>query len=92
MKAIVNKKAQKATWAKRLIPFYLFSLLLFALTGCLGSRSTMASGGEVTGVSGKPFAEPAPYGMTLIKRGHLKMGIEGQDSLWDVRHHCATSL
>jgi formylglycine-generating enzyme required for sulfatase activity len=82
MKAIVNKKAQKATWAKRLIPFYLFSLLLFALTGCLGSRSTMASGGEVTGVSGKPFAEPAPYGMTLIKRGHLKMGIEGQDSLW----------
>ena len=41
-----------------------------------------SGGGEVTGVSGRAFVEPTPYGMTLVKRGHLKMGIEKQDSLW----------
>lgn len=55
---------------------------VLALTGCFGGKSSMASGGEVTGAGGKAFAEPTPYGMTLIKRGHLKMGIEQQDSLW----------
>lgn len=39
-------------------------------------------GGEVTGAGGRAFSEPTPYGMTLIKRGHLRMGIEQQDSLW----------
>ena len=53
------------------------------LTACMsGGGASMASGGEVTGASGKPFTEPTPYGMTLIKRGHLKMGIDKQDSLW----------
>ena len=52
------------------------------LTACFGGRSTTATGGEVTGTGGRAFAEPTPYGMTLIKRGHLKMGIEKQDSLW----------
>jgi len=52
------------------------------LTSCFGGKETMASGGELTGASGKAFAEPAPYGMVLIKRGHLKMGLESQDSLW----------
>ena len=55
---------------------------LLLLTSCFGGRSTMANGGEVTGVSGRPFSEPTPYGMTLIRRGHLKMGIDEQDSLW----------
>jgi formylglycine-generating enzyme required for sulfatase activity len=41
-----------------------------------------SSGGEVTGTGGKAFTEPTPYGMVLVKRGHLKMGIEKQDSLW----------
>ena len=41
-----------------------------------------SNGGEVTGTGGKSFVEPTPYGMTLVKRGHLKMGIEKQDSLW----------
>ena len=67
--------------ARYFLPFYLFASLLL-LTGCFGSRSMMANGGEVTGVSGRAFSEPTPYGMTLIKRGHLKMGIEEQDSLW----------
>ena len=59
----------------------LASLLL--LTGCYGGKMTMSGGGgEVTGTSGRAFAEPTPYGMTLVKRGHLKMGIEKQDTLW----------
>ena len=59
----------------------LASLLL--LTGCYGGKMTMSGGGgEVTGTSGRAFAEPTPYGMTLVKRGHLKMGIENQDTLW----------
>ena len=41
-----------------------------------------ASGGEVTGVSGKAFTEPTPYGMVMVKRGHLHMGIDKPDSLW----------
>ena len=41
-----------------------------------------SGGGEVTGASGRTFSEPTPYGMTLVKRGHLKMGIENQDTLW----------
>jgi formylglycine-generating enzyme required for sulfatase activity len=55
---------------------------LILLTSCLGSKISSGSGGELTGASGRSFSEPAPYGMVLIKRGHLKMGIEKQDSLW----------
>ena len=55
---------------------------LILLTSCFGSKVASGSGGELTGASGRSFAEPAPYGMVLIKRGHLKMGIEKQDSLW----------
>ena len=56
-----------------------FSLLL---TSCFGSKLASSGGGEVTGTGGKAFTEPTPYGMTLVKRGHLKMGIEKQDTLW----------
>ena len=52
------------------------------LSGCFGSKLASSKGGEVTGVSGRAFNEPTPYGMTMIKRGHVKMGIEQQDSLW----------
>ena len=52
------------------------------LTGCFGGKLASSQGGEVTGTGGRAFTEPTPYGMTLIKRGHLKMGIEKQDSLW----------
>ena len=57
-------------------------LLTFLLTSCFGGKMATSSGGEVTGTGGKAFVEPTPYGMTLVKRGHLKMGIEKQDSLW----------
>ena len=58
-------------------------LLLLLIASCAGSiLSSAGRGGEVTGVSGKTFSEPTPYGMTLVKRGFLKMGIEKEDSLW----------
>ena len=56
--------------------------VLFLLSSCFGGKMATSGGGEVTGVSGRAFVEPTPYGMTLVKRGHLKMGIEKQDSLW----------
>ena len=58
------------------------------LSGCFGSKASLSAGrgGEVTGVSGgRGFSEPTPYGMTLVKRGYLKMGLESQDSLWGVQ-------
>ncbi len=61
------------------------ALVLWTLTGCFAGKSTASSGrgGEVTGVGGgRAFREPAPYGMTLVKRGWLRMGLEKQDSLW----------
>ena len=66
---------------------YIFfcAVVALLLTACMGSKGLTAtsSGGEVTGVGGgKTFSEPTPYGMTLVKRGYLKMGIENQDSLW----------
>ena len=58
-------------------------LLLLLIASCAGSKlSSAGRGGEVTGVSGKTFSEPTPYGMTLVKRGFLKMGIEHEDTLW----------
>ena len=70
---------------KKIITCCLSALLVMALTSCFGGKSTSSSGkgGEVVGVGGgRSFREPAPYGMTLVKRGWLKMGIEKQDSLW----------
>ncbi len=52
------------------------------LTACFGGKSAMSNGGELTGASGRAFSEPAPYGMVLIKRGHLHMGMDTPDSLW----------
>ncbi len=64
--------------------FCVSAMTLAIFTGCMGSKTaSVGRGGEVVGVGGgKSFKEPAPYGMTLVKRGWLKMGIEKQDSLW----------
>lgn len=67
---------------KRIVTISLSLLAVVLLTGCFGGKSTTATGGELTGASGRAFAEPAPYGMVLVKRGHLRMGIENPDSLW----------
>ena len=57
---------------------------LLTLSGCFGAKSASVAGrgGEVVGVGGRSFTEPAPYGMVKINRGFLKMGLETQDSLW----------
>ena len=63
----------------------LYVMAALTLTACFGGKSVSTSGrgGEVVGVGGgKSFNEPAPYGMTQVKRGYLKMGIDQQDSLW----------
>jgi formylglycine-generating enzyme required for sulfatase activity len=62
-------------------------IIAFAVTlsGCFGGKAASSSGrgGEVVGVGGgKGFSEPAPYGMTMIKRGYVRMGIDEKDSLW----------
>lgn len=54
------------------------------LSSCFGGRLTRSGqGGEVTGYGGgKGFQEPAPYGMTMVDRGSLRMGLERKDTLW----------
>ena len=60
------------------------ALAALLMTGCFGGKVTMRSGGEVVGTGGKPFREPAPYGMVQVQRGYLKMGLNKQDSLWGI--------
>ena len=69
---------------KKNIIYLLGAALLFSLSACFGGKSlpSASQGGEVVGVSGRPFVEPTPYGMTKINRGSLRMGLETQDSLW----------
>lgn len=59
--------------------------VIMAMASCMSSKrmsSSVGSGGEVTGVGGRAFSEPTPYGMTKIPRGYLRMGLESEDSLW----------
>ena len=60
-------------------------MTLLLMTSCLGMGKmgdTLSSGGEVTGVSGKRYVEPVPYGMIKVERGFLKVGLSENDSLW----------
>ena len=81
MRKLINMVKRCGCKAEYVLPFCLFAFL-FLLTSCFGSKATSSSGGELTGAGGRAFSEPAPYGMVLIKRGHLRMGIEAADSLW----------
>ncbi|MBP3537414.1 MAG: SUMF1/EgtB/PvdO family nonheme iron enzyme, partial [Muribaculaceae bacterium] len=54
------------------------------LASCAGGPRTSA-GGEVTGVGGTAWVEPTPYGMVLIDRGSMKMGVGKADSLWNLQ-------
>ena len=70
---------------KRIVIVICVIATTLTFTSCFGGKSATSSGrgGEVTGVGGgKGFSEPTPYGMTMIKRGFLRMGIDKQDSLW----------
>ncbi|MBP5346842.1 MAG: SUMF1/EgtB/PvdO family nonheme iron enzyme [Bacteroidales bacterium] len=63
----------------------LFSMIAVAAGTLVSSCSKSLSGGgggEVTGVRGRAWNEPQPYGMVLIKRGSMEMGAQKQDSLW----------
>ena len=68
--------------ARLLLGGWVCCAVLLLLTGCFGGRLSSQQGGEVTGAGGRSFSEPTPFGMTLIKRGHLRMGLETQDTLW----------
>lgn len=60
-------------------------MLGVGLNSCLGPGSaSSAIGGEVTGVHGMAYSEPAPYGMVAINSGYLKVGLEDTDSLWGI--------
>jgi formylglycine-generating enzyme required for sulfatase activity len=54
-----------------------------ALSSC-AAGSQNSAGGEVTGVSGTSWAEPTPYGMVLIDRGSMEVGVQHNDSLWNL--------
>ena len=59
-----------------------FAAIMALMQSCTSSGYAGANGGEVTGSSQSALREPVPYGMVLVKRGSLKMGAEGNDSLW----------
>lgn len=69
---------------KKILSILLTLAIVTVFTACMGSKSSASGmGGEVVGVGGgKGFTEPTPYGMTMVKRGFLKMGMDKQDSLW----------
>jgi formylglycine-generating enzyme required for sulfatase activity len=54
---------------------------IVVLTSC--GRS-LGESGELTGVSAGAWAEPNPYGMTLIKRGSFEMGPPKNDTIWGI--------
>ena len=54
-----------------------------AMSSCF-SGSSSATGGEVTGVGGTSWAEPTPYGMVLVDRGSMKVGVNKPDSAWNL--------
>ena len=81
MEMEVRKRRRERVTQRAFLILSLSSFLIL-LTSCFGSKMATSGGGEVTGTGGRAFTEPTPYGMTLVKRGHLQRGIENQDSLW----------
>ena len=59
-----------------------FAAVMALTQACTSSGYAGSNGGEVTGSSQTALREPVPYGMVLVKRGSLKIGEEGNDSLW----------
>ena len=61
----------------------ILSVFALTFTSCAGAKSNaMAAGGEITGVRGVSFSEPAPYGMVAVQKGSLRVGLEEEDTLW----------
>jgi len=63
-----------------LIPIALSALL----ASCASGSHSSSAGGEVVGISGTSWAEPAPYGMVLVDRGSMKVGVSKPDSAWNL--------
>lgn len=65
------------------LSLFCLSLFTMLLASCAGARSNaMAVGGEITGVRGTSYSEPAPYGMVAVPKGSLRIGLEENDTLW----------
>ncbi len=57
--------------------------LALAVASCMAPKGNSGSGGgEVTGVGGVAWSEPTPYGMVLVDRGSMKVGVADSDSVW----------
>lgn len=59
---------------------FFIMISIWILTSCMGP--VKGGGGEITGVRGRAWSEPSPYGMVLVKRGAITMGTSEADSLW----------
>ena len=60
----------------------IIALSTAALAVVLGACATgprSAAGGEVTGVGGTSWTEPTPYGMVLVDRGSMEVGVKKPD-------------
>lgn len=56
----------------------------FILSSCGRPVASGSVGGEVVGERSSSWAEPKPYGMVLVSRGSIEMGVSETDSLWDI--------
>ena len=56
--------------------------ILLTLSGCFGAKqaSVAGRGGEVVGVNGRSFVEPAPYGMVKINRGDPRLTLGNENT------------
>lgn len=70
---------------KKLSNIFITLALVTALASCATGGSRGSAGGEVTGVGGTSWAEPTPYGMVLVDRGSMKVGVNKDDSLWNLQ-------
>lgn len=68
---------------KNIVRILLFVGVMATVAAC-ASGGASSAGGEVTGVSGTSWTEPTPYGMVLIDRGSMKMGVSKGDSAWSL--------
>lgn len=61
--------------------FWIIALTVLQFS-CGNPVGTSSVGGELTGVGGSSWAEPAPYGMVRVSSGAYSMGTSENDSLW----------
>ncbi|NDV68757.1 SUMF1/EgtB/PvdO family nonheme iron enzyme [Dysgonomonas sp. 25] len=67
------------------LQYIIFAGVLLIIAGSCGKSLNNTVGGEVVGERSSSWAEPKPYGMVLVSRGSLDMGVSEGDSLWDIQ-------